>query len=99
MGHFFCLLHIPAFMDLDEFTQRMDQTIDGIKSCTKRPGVDEILVPGELIVAKCEKANRERGITLSKEILAGTRTMVYPTQCSFPLSRGGYLSDARHPDF
>lgn len=69
VGHFFCLLHIPAFMDLDEFTQRMDQTIDGIKSCTKRPGVDEILVPGERS-SRNAKANRERGITLSKEILA-----------------------------
>ena len=69
VGHFFCLLHIPAFMDLDEFTQRMDHTIDGIKACRKRPGVEEILVPGERS-ARNAQTNSARGITLSKEILA-----------------------------
>src|SRR5205085_6415996 len=47
VGHFFCLLDIDAFMDVAEFKQRMDETIDAIKACSKRPGVDEILIPGE----------------------------------------------------
>src|SRR5580704_5953447 len=47
VGHFFFLLDISAFMDVAEFKQRMDKTIDGIKSCRKRPGVAEIFVPGE----------------------------------------------------
>lgn len=47
VGHFFCLLDIGAFMDVGQFIRRVDGTIDRIKSCRKRPGVEEILVPGE----------------------------------------------------
>jgi LDH2 family malate/lactate/ureidoglycolate dehydrogenase len=47
VGHFFCLLDIDAFIDPAEFKRRIDGMIDQIKSCGKRPGVEEILVPGE----------------------------------------------------
>jgi LDH2 family malate/lactate/ureidoglycolate dehydrogenase len=47
VGHFFCLIDVEAFMDLGEFKGRMDGMIDRIKGCRKRPGVTEILVPGE----------------------------------------------------
>jgi LDH2 family malate/lactate/ureidoglycolate dehydrogenase len=47
VGHFFCLLDIEAFCDLGEFKSRIDAMIERIKSCRKRPGVEEILVPGE----------------------------------------------------
>lgn len=47
VGHFLLLLDIAAFMDVGEFKERIDQTIDKIKACRKRPGVAEILVPGE----------------------------------------------------
>jgi LDH2 family malate/lactate/ureidoglycolate dehydrogenase len=47
VGHFFCLMDIDAFIDVPEFKQRMDAAIDQIKSCRKRPGVNEILIPGE----------------------------------------------------
>ena len=69
VGHFFCLIDIAAFMDLEEFTRRMDQTLDGIKACRKRPGVEEILVPGERSARK-KKINNAQGISLSKEVTA-----------------------------
>jgi LDH2 family malate/lactate/ureidoglycolate dehydrogenase len=47
VGHFFCLFDIAAFMDVAEFKRRLDKAINDIKSCRKRPGVNEILVPGE----------------------------------------------------
>jgi LDH2 family malate/lactate/ureidoglycolate dehydrogenase len=47
VGHFFCLFNVAAFIDLDEFKRRMDDTIDRLKNSKKRPGVEEILVPGE----------------------------------------------------
>lgn len=47
VGHFFCLLDIDAFMDVSEFKQRIDRMIDEIKSGKRRPGTEEILVPGE----------------------------------------------------
>ena len=47
VGHFLCLLDISAFMDVQEFKARIDSMIDDIKTCRKRPGVEEILIPGE----------------------------------------------------
>lgn len=47
VGHFFCLLDIGAFMDPDTFRARVDDTIERVKSSRRRPGVGEILVPGE----------------------------------------------------
>jgi LDH2 family malate/lactate/ureidoglycolate dehydrogenase len=47
VGHFLCLLDIEAFMDVESFKERIDASIDAIKSCKKMPGVTEILVPGE----------------------------------------------------
>jgi LDH2 family malate/lactate/ureidoglycolate dehydrogenase len=47
VGHFFCLMDIAAFMEPAEFTARLDSAIDEIKACRRRPGVQEILIPGE----------------------------------------------------
>ena len=68
VGHFFCLFNIAAFMNLDDFIQRIDETIDRIKACRKRPGVEEILVPGERS-AKNAHTHSMRGIPISKETL------------------------------
>ncbi len=69
VGHFFCLLNIEAFLDLEEFKARMDETIDRIKGSQRRPGVDEILIPGERSARKAA-ANRAAGIPLAEETLA-----------------------------
>lgn len=63
VGHFFFLLDIVAFMDVAEFKQRLDKAIDDIKNCRKRPGVNEILVPGERSHQKAQQ-NLAQGITL-----------------------------------
>ncbi len=47
VGHYFCLVDIAAFMDPAEMQARTDAMIDRVKGCRRRPGVDEILVPGE----------------------------------------------------
>jgi LDH2 family malate/lactate/ureidoglycolate dehydrogenase len=47
VGHFFCLMNINAFMEARLFIERIDSAIDEIKACRKRPGVEEILIPGE----------------------------------------------------
>ena len=67
-GHFFCLLKIDAFMDLNEFKQRMDQTIDRLKSGQRRLDVDEILVPGEQSARKAAVSSKV-GISLADETL------------------------------
>lgn len=65
-GHFFCLLHIEAFMDLATFKRRMDDTIDALKNTKRRVGVEEILIPGERS-ARLAAANRKAGISLTPE--------------------------------
>jgi LDH2 family malate/lactate/ureidoglycolate dehydrogenase len=61
VGHFFCLLDIDAFLDVARFKQRIDETIDRIKSGKKRPGVDEILIPGERS-HRTMRENLKRGV-------------------------------------
>lgn len=68
VGHFFCLLNIAAFLDLAEFKQRIDETIDRIKASKRRPGVEEILIPGERS-SRNVKLNLVRGIAVSDETL------------------------------
>ncbi len=66
VGHFFCLFNIAAFIDPDEFRRRIDETIDRLKNSKKRPGVDEILVPGERS-ARNAKANAAAGVNVTPE--------------------------------
>lgn len=65
VGHFFCLLDISAFMDVAEFKQRLDTTIEEIKACQKRPGADEIRIPGERSHRKAQQ-NRKQGILIEE---------------------------------
>ena len=74
VGHFFCLLDISAFMDVDEFKARMDETIDTIKASPKRPGFDEILVPGELEHRKALE-NRKNGIPVGDATVLEFKTL------------------------
>jgi LDH2 family malate/lactate/ureidoglycolate dehydrogenase len=64
VGHFFCLFNIAAFIDLDEFKRRMDETIDRLKNSKKRPGVEEILVPGERS-SRCAAENSAKGVSVT----------------------------------
>jgi LDH2 family malate/lactate/ureidoglycolate dehydrogenase len=66
VGHFFCLFDIEAFLDLSTFIQQVDEMIDRIKACKKRPGVKEIFVPGERSSRRAQ-INRDQGIPLSPE--------------------------------
>ena len=45
--------------------------IDRVKACRRRPGVDEILVPGELPSRTAEERRRE-GVTLDAATLFGS---------------------------
>lgn len=69
VGHFFCLLNIAAFLDPEEFKRRIDETIDQLKASKRRPGVDEILIPGERS-ARSAALNETRGIAINNETLA-----------------------------
>jgi len=68
VGHFFCLMSIEAFLDYSEYLRRMDTTVDAIKACRKRPGTEEILIPGERS-ARLAALNAKQGIALAPETL------------------------------
>lgn len=68
VGHFFCLIDIAAFTDPDQFVQRVDTTIDRLKAGRRRPGVQEILIPGERSSRVAEQ-NSKMGIPVSGETL------------------------------
>ncbi len=69
VGHFFCLFDIAAFMDPALFRRRTDAMIDRIKTCRRRPGVEEILVPGERSHRKALE-NRSKGIPIDEVTVA-----------------------------
>jgi len=69
VGHFFCLFDPAAFLDYDEYLRRMDGTIDRIKASARRPGVEEILVPGERS-ARTARSNSVQGVPVSDETVA-----------------------------
>ena len=74
VGHFFCLLDIEAFMDAAEFRERIDAMIDRIKSCRRRPGVEEILVPGERS-SRTTRANLAAGVKVDAATLRELRQL------------------------
>ncbi len=74
VSHFFCLFDIAAFMDVAEFKRRMDKMIDDIKSCRRRPGVNEILVPGERSHQKAQQ-NLAQGISLDEATQRELKTL------------------------
>jgi LDH2 family malate/lactate/ureidoglycolate dehydrogenase len=84
VGHFFCLLDIDAFMDVAEFKSRMDAMIDGIKGCRKRPGVEEILVPGERS-SRTIAENTTTGIKLDAATLKELRALADELDVPWPL--------------
>jgi LDH2 family malate/lactate/ureidoglycolate dehydrogenase len=66
VGHFFCLLHVDAFMDYAEFIRRVDETIDRLKAGKKMAGASEILVPGERS-SRIARENETNGVPVGPE--------------------------------
>ena len=60
-------LRIEAFMPLAEFCGRMEQMIEMMHSCPTAPGVERILVPGE-IEHQTEQRRRADGIPINEEL-------------------------------
>ena len=85
VGHFFCLLDISAFMDLDVWNERIDGLIDTIKASRRRPGFSEILIPGEPEYRAAER-NRRLGIPIDQATLAELKTLAEKYGVPFLLS-------------
>jgi LDH2 family malate/lactate/ureidoglycolate dehydrogenase len=69
VAHTCAALRVDAFMPFDQFEQRMEAMIELMHSCPRAPGVDRILVPGEL-EHEMEQRRRAEGIPLNAKLLA-----------------------------
>ena len=67
-GHFVIAIDIAAFTDVVEFKQRMDGYIATMKASELAPGVEEILMPGE-IEFRSEAKQRAEGIVLTRRVV------------------------------
>ncbi len=74
VGHFFCLIDIGALMDPARFRERVDRMIDRMKASRRRPGVDEILVPGER-EHRTAVENRRLGIPVDPATIEELKTL------------------------
>lgn len=59
VGHFFLALDIAAFMDVEDFLDRIDALAEHIHSSPTRQGVDRVLVPGQLEAEMTTRGHRE----------------------------------------
>jgi LDH2 family malate/lactate/ureidoglycolate dehydrogenase len=64
VGVFCVAINIEYFLDLAEFTSKVDNYIDSIKNLKKVKGITEIYLPGEIELLKEEQARRA-GIDLA----------------------------------
>jgi LDH2 family malate/lactate/ureidoglycolate dehydrogenase len=85
VGHFFCLIDIDAFLDVAEFKQRIDEAIDRIKNCRKRPGIQQILVPGERSHRKTEE-NQRSGVPVDDATIAELQALCKELGVEYQLS-------------
>jgi LDH2 family malate/lactate/ureidoglycolate dehydrogenase len=84
VGHFFCLFDIEAFMPASRFRERMDRVIDELKACKRRPGVKEIMIPGEPEHRKALE-NRRDGIPIGQETVEELQALCEELQVAFVL--------------
>ncbi|MFD2671708.1 Ldh family oxidoreductase [Marinicrinis sediminis] len=67
VGHFFIAMDIGRMMPVAQFKQRMDEYIEDLKAEPKAPGVNEILIPGELEFRR-EQERKQQGIELPLKV-------------------------------
>lgn len=86
VSHTFIAIDIAWFMPVDTFKARMDEFIQQIKAARKRPGVTEILVPGELDYRR-EQQYRRDGAQLDSVVFDELAALARDLGVNFPFAR------------
>lgn len=86
VSHLMIAIDINWFMPVEQFKARMDSFIGDIKAAKKRPGVDEILVPGE-IDHRREQDYRQNGARLDAVIFDQLAELAQKLNIDFPFAR------------
>jgi len=85
VGHFFCALDIEAFMDVATFKARIDKTIDQIKALPRRPGVEEIMIPGERGYRR-SIYSQANGIVIDDQTIVELKSLCHELNVEFMLA-------------
>lgn len=86
VSHLMIAIDIEWFMPIAEFKARMDHFIRDIKAAKRRPGVDEIFVPGE-IDHRRETEYRQHGARLDAVIFDQLAELARKLGIDFPFER------------
>ncbi|MEE8347371.1 MAG: Ldh family oxidoreductase [Dehalococcoidia bacterium] len=85
-SHLLAAIRIDAFEPTSEFIRNIDVMIDGLKAAERQPGVDEILIPGEM-EARLERQRRAEGaIPVHPAVIESLRTAAEIQQVPFDLA-------------
>lgn len=68
ISHTFIAINIKSLIDSDTYNERVETLLGYIKNCTKAPGVNEILIPGDIENRSTEKRLRE-GIPVGDDLV------------------------------
>ena len=68
-------IDVARFMPLERFAGLVHQYGANIKTCKRRDGVDEILLPGEVELRKEEKARKE-GVDVPEQVVEALNTLL-----------------------
>lgn len=77
-GHFITVYNIEDFIDLPEYTRRIEAFVDEIKSQPLAQGVSEIFLPGEMEY-RADTRQREEGIHLPSDTCAELQKLAEET--------------------
>jgi LDH2 family malate/lactate/ureidoglycolate dehydrogenase len=73
-GHFHLAIDIHQFIDPAAFAQQMDAMASSLKAVKRRPGIEEILLPGEA-AARREAVARSEGLAIPAEVMADLKAL------------------------
>jgi LDH2 family malate/lactate/ureidoglycolate dehydrogenase len=86
VSHMMIAIDIAWFMPVAEFKARMDAFIADIKAAKRRPGVTEILIPGELDYRR-EQEFRRSGAMLDADVFDELAALAADLSIPFPFAR------------
>ncbi|HBY95748.1 MAG TPA: malate dehydrogenase [Chloroflexi bacterium] len=85
VGHQFIAYDIDWFMDRQTFYRRMAEFIATIRNSRKRPGVEEILLPGELEWRRMQE-KKQHGVPLDPDIYEDLRRLAAELDVAWPFT-------------
>ncbi len=81
LGHFMMAIDIEHFMELENFYDRLEQFVHGIKFSGLAKGAEEILIPGEL-EHRNKRVNMEKGLSYDLSLIEEINMLAKKYSCA-----------------